>query len=84
MVATCVLKIKVVGVQASQVFSVLSDKIVCSLPLQVSLVRYTPVTTRLFLLLLSRIIDPDKQQFSDKLFTSYGIEKMRGLTGVRL
>ncbi|BDA51917.1 hypothetical protein COCOBI_pt-2210 (chloroplast) [Coccomyxa sp. Obi] len=75
MVAACVLKIKVVGVQGSQVFSTLSDNIACSLPLQVSLVGSTPVITRLFLLLLSRIIDPDKPQFSDKRFTSSGIER---------
>ena len=48
------------GVQASEVFSALSD-VACSLPLQVSLVGSTPAITRLFLLLLSRIIDPDKQ-----------------------
>ncbi len=39
------------------------------------LVESTPVIARLFLLLLSRIIDPYKQQFSDKRLTSYGIER---------
>ena len=90
-VAACVLKIKVVGVQASEVvallamqamhgpapppFSALSDNIACSLLLQVSSVGSTSVITRLFLLLLSRIIDPDKQQLLDKGFTSYGIKR---------